>query len=162
MTIQELEKVMPSLFGLLVTEGTTSEVTNINVMAISWWTVVSNNPPRLILSVSKKSLSSQNILENGELSLNLMSDKYKTNSIACGFCSGRAENKIHKNKFTVDQLNGVNVIKEAVISISCSVVEKHESGDHNVFLVQVSDIISREKDGVLLAFNGYKELHSVD
>ena len=162
MTIRELEKKIPSLFALLTTKNANGSQVSNNVMAISWWTISSNNPPRIIACVGKRSLSNENIARDGIFALNLMNEKYSEIGIECGSASGRVKDKISEFGLDVQESeNGIPLIKEANYSLECKVAEIHESGDHSVFLADVINVVENKNEKVLLAFDGYSSLKSI-
>ena len=66
-TIAQAQKLTsPHPFGLLCTR---KEEGSCNLMAVSWWTFLSNHPPMLGVCLSKKGLSGSLIQKTGEFSL---------------------------------------------------------------------------------------------
>ena len=75
----------PAPFGLLSTKKPDGGT---NLMAISWWTYLSNHPPMLGVCLSKKGLSGSLIEENGEFGLSIVGEGLKDAALRCGSCSG--------------------------------------------------------------------------
>ena len=64
-----------------------------NLMALSWWTYVSNHPATTAVCLSNKGYSAELIRSNKEFGLNIVDESLKEAAFACGTCSGRTENK---------------------------------------------------------------------
>ena len=92
-TIGQAQKMTaPAPFALLSScdsEGKT------NLMAVSWWTYLSNHPPKLGVCLSNKGYSGSLIRESGEFSVNVVSESLKDAALMCGRCSGRTLSLIH-------------------------------------------------------------------
>ena len=74
-TIQEAHKMSsPHPFALLVSKNIKGVV---NVMGVSWWTFISNKPPKLMISIGEKSYTSSNIKNNCEFTLCLLDKDLK-------------------------------------------------------------------------------------
>ena len=80
----------PAPFGLL---SVRKEDGSTNLMAVSWWTYLSNHPPSLGVCLSKKGLSGSLLEESGEFALSIVGESLREAALKCGGCSGRAHDK---------------------------------------------------------------------
>jgi len=55
-----------------------------NLMALSWWTFVSNNPATIAVSINKKAFSHELIYMNKEFGLNIVDESLKISAFLCG------------------------------------------------------------------------------
>ena len=91
LTVAEAQKLAsPAPFALLSVKREDGKT---NLMALSWWSFLSNHPPLLGVCLSKKGLSGSLIEKNGEFALSLVGPALKDSAFRCGCCSGRVVDK---------------------------------------------------------------------
>ena len=71
----------PAPFGLLSVRRNDGGT---NLMAVSWWTYLSNHPPMLGVCLSKKGLSGSLITESGEFALSIVGENLREAALNCG------------------------------------------------------------------------------
>lgn len=150
----------PAPFGILSTndgEGKT------NLMAVSWWTYLTNHPPMLGVCLSNKGYSGELIRRTGEFALNIVGEELKEEGLKCGQCSGRSTDKCVQ--FGIDTVPAENisagVIPSSKVIFECRLADALPVGDHTFY---VGEIISVRGDGSvkqLYAFDGYGRLDTV-
>ena len=150
----------PAPFGLLSTrlaDGTT------NLMAVSWWTYLSNHPPMLGVCLSKKGLSGSRIAETGEFGLSIPGDEIREAALQCGMCSGRAVKKAEE--FGIPLVPSMEIASELVagsrVCFECRVKETADAGDHTFFLAEIVAVRGDESVPQLFAFDGYARLSTL-
>ena len=126
-----------ALLSVLRDDGST------NLMAVSWWSYLSNHPPTLGACLSRKGLSGELIRKNGEFALSIVGEDLKDAALRCGTCSGR----------TVD--SGSRVVFE------CRLVDTKEVADHVLYIAEPVAIRGDESVRQLFAFDGYARLDTV-
>lgn len=86
LTIGQAQKMTsPAPFALL---SSVDETGRTNLMAVSWWTYLSNHPVKIGACLSNKGFSGGNIRAAGEFALNLVDETMKQKALECGRCSG--------------------------------------------------------------------------
>ena len=150
----------PSPFGLLSTrqaDGIT------NLMAVSWWTYLSNHPPMLGVCLSKKGLSGSLITETGEFGLSIPGEELQDAALHCGTCSGRTVNKAEE--FGIRLMPATEISRELVVGsrvcFECRLKETAEAGDHTFFLAEIVTVHGDESVSQLFAFDGYARLSTL-
>ncbi len=130
----------PRPFGLVVSIGSNNKV---NVMGISWWTYVSRNPSLLLICLSNKNCTNENIRLSKEFSLCLPSEDIKDEAWKCSTTSGRNINKIKQYNLEVIQSNYINtpILRESYVAFECKVVKEIVAGDHTMFLGEILNIL---------------------
>ena len=94
LTIGQAQKMTsPAPFALL---SSVDETGRTNLMAVSWWTYLSNHPVKIGACLSNKGFSGDNIRSAGEFALNLVDETMKQKALECGRCSGRDTDKAAK------------------------------------------------------------------
>ncbi len=150
----------PAPFALLSTK---KEDGSVNLMAISWWTYLSNHPPMLGVCLSKKGLSGSRIHENGEFGLSIVSEDLKEAAFRCGICSGRAVDKV--NDFSIPLTDPVNISVPLVagsrVMFECRLVDEAEAGDHIIYIAEIVGIRGDESVRQLFAWDGYARVDPV-
>lgn len=147
----------PAPFGLLATtldDGTT------NLMAVSWWTYLSNHPPMIGVCLSKKGISGAQIEKNGEFVLNIVGEGIRDAALQCGRCSGRDKNKAEE--FGIALMDSLQVAPKSVceskVIFECRLVSAAEASDHVMYMGEVVAIRADESARHLFAWDGYARL----
>ena len=116
-----------------------------NLMAASWVMPVSEEPPKVAVSVDKECYTFELIEKYGEFTVNVVEEKYIDELWFLGTASGREVNKIAKTGLTVVKGRKVSapVIKEAIGVLEAKVSEKIDAGECRLY---IGDIIYAEAD----------------
>ena len=116
-----------------------------NLMAVSWWSYLSNRPPMLGACLSKKGLSGELIRQNGEFALSIVDASLKDAALRCGTCSGR----------TVDKAADFGIALTDAAAIAPQVVR---DSDHVLYIAEIVAIRGDAEKKALFAFDGYGRL----
>lgn len=110
-----------------------------NVMSVAWITPISEQPPKIGMSVWAESLSANNIKETKEFVLNIPSIELKNQVWICGTNSGRKIDKFKKANLTKENSYIVNVprIKECIGHIECKLENFLSIGECYFFIADV-------------------------
>ena len=146
----------PNPFALLVTEVDKK----VNVMAVSWWTYVSNRPPMIAAALSKKGLSGESILQSKQFTLCFPSREIADAAFSCGCVSGRQTDKLAnfnlKPEILVDGFPPS--LEHCVAAVLCSLNQVAEAGDHTLFIANVEHVFANPDMPTLHAYSGYREI----
>lgn len=112
-----------------------------NLMGISWWTIVSWSPPKLVISVGNDKFSRQCLQEVPEFVLIFPGADQAKGAWLCGSVSGREGDKFQMAGFKAIPATKVRplMVEGATVCLECKVVQTLETGDHTLF---VADIIA--------------------
>ncbi len=161
--IGKLQKLTsPNPFALITTRKRNGKT---NIMALSWWTYVSNKPSMLAICLSKKGYSGKLIKETGEFGLNLVGKEFMDVAMLCGRCSGCDVDKAEKFGIQLLEANSMKtkILKDAVATVECKLVNSIEASDHEIFIAEITDIVINNPEGEqLYAINGYSMLQSIE
>ena len=125
-----------------------------NIMTAAWAGTVNSEPPMISVSIRKSRYSHKLISETGEFVVNLVS---KSLCKACDYCDvrgGENEDKFRTCGLTPVKAEGLEyayAIKEAPVSISCTVKSVTELGSHDMFIGEIKSVTA---DSYLLDKNG--------
>ena len=161
-TIGQAERLTsPAPFGLL---ATVKEDGSVNLMAISWWTYLSNHPATIGVCLSSKGLSHSLIEANGEFTLSIVGEELKDSAIRCGSCSGRTVDK--PAEFGIGLVPSECVAAPAVKGsravFECRLVSSAPAGDHVFYIAEAVNILGDASVNHLYAFDGYGRLDTVN
>ena len=150
----------PAPFGLVSTlkdDGST------NLMAVSWWTYLTNHPAMIGVCLSKKGLSGLLIEKNGEFALSIVGEELKEKAEKCGTCSGRTVNKIAELGIETEKASAVApcVVSGSRVIFECKLVSMAEAGDHVLYMGEVIALRGDPEVKHLYAFDGYARLDTV-
>jgi flavin reductase (DIM6/NTAB) family NADH-FMN oxidoreductase RutF len=159
--IGQIQKLTsPNPFALVSTckeDGTT------NLMALSWWTYVSNRPATIAVCLSSKGFSGELIRANGEFGLSVVDESLKEAAFLCGTCSGRTENK--PEKFGIALMEPLVIQTKLVaahrVALECRLVNAVEASDHVMYIAEVAEAHSAPERRQLYAMGGYSALDTI-
>ena len=161
LTVAEAQRLAsPAPFALLSVRREDGQT---NLMALSWWSFLSNHPPMLGVCLSKKGLSGSLIEKNGEFALSLVGPALKDSAFRCGCCSGRGVDKAAEFGVPLEdaQAIGAQVVSGSRAVFECRLLSTAAAGDHVFY---IAEIVAAQGDGgvdQLFAFDGYKRLDTL-
>lgn len=159
-SISELQKMTSPNPFVLITSG---EGENSNIMALSWWTFVSNKPPMLAICLSKKGYTHELIDDTGEFGVHMIGTRLREKAMKCGQCSGRNTDKIKEFDFLMRDAEKIStkLISEYTAALECRVVSKIEVSDHLLYTAEILKIHRGSDTGQLFAWEGYRYLDTI-
>lgn len=159
MIIRELQATTsPHPFGLVTS---LKEDGRTNLMALSWWTFVSNTPPLLAIAVSNRGYTGTCIRRTGEFGLCLVGKGLKDRALRCGACSGRDRDKAAELSIELEDAAaiGAKLVKESCAALECRLTDALAAGDHTIYVAQIVEARAKpEIGGRLYAWEGYRRL----
>ncbi len=126
---------------VLVSSGTIKEP---NALTIAWSCPLSVDPPLIGISIAKKRFSHELINRYKDYVINIPNITQVEGSHYVGSVSGRMEpQKLKQAGFTVEASNKVNAprIKECLINLECELQRIIVTGDHDLFIGEVVDVV---------------------
>lgn len=150
----------PHLFSLVLSKD---QKNKINIMALSWFTFVSFDPAKMLVSISQKSYTNENIKKSGFFTLCFASEEIKEEAFQCGISSGRDKDKLKENNLDLLDIKGFQVpaLKKCSVAFFLEVTDTVEAGDHSIFIADIKESVLVNEEKNLLAFNGYERLDVV-
>jgi flavin reductase (DIM6/NTAB) family NADH-FMN oxidoreductase RutF len=117
-----------------------------NLMAASWVSPVSEEPPRVMLAVDKESYTWSLIEKYGVFSINVVDEGYVDKIYYVGSRSGREVDKVSTSglKVVPGEDTGTPVLEEAICVIECRVFKTIDCGDT---MLVVGDVARCVVDG---------------
>jgi flavin reductase (DIM6/NTAB) family NADH-FMN oxidoreductase RutF len=118
---------------------------------------VTADPPRILVCVNRKVRAHELAEQSGALSINMLS---KEQEIIARRFAGMVDGVIGEDRFLgadwITSVTGTPLLKDALFSFDCRVVETISTSTHSIFLCEVVDCLTTEEDGAdpLLYFNG--------
>jgi len=150
----------PCPFGLL---SSLKEDGSTNLMAVSWWSYLSNHPPTLGVCLSKKGLSGELIRRSGEFALSIVGEELKEAAKSCGTCSGRTVDKAEA--FSIPLTDAAEIAPKVVagsrVVFECRLTDTKEVADHVIYIGEIAAIRGDPDKKALFAFDGYARLDTV-
>ncbi len=117
-----------------------------NVMAASWLTPISEEPPKLGVAISKDSYTSNLIDRFGEFTVNVVDESLLDKVWLAGTRSGRIEDKIKSLALKLHPSSKIKVpgIEEALAIIECRVDKALEIGEVKFYIADMLAIHVKE------------------
>jgi len=110
-----------------------------NLMAASWVMPVSEEPPKVVISIDRENYTYELIEKYGEFTVNVVEENYLDKIWFLGTTSGRDIDKVAKVGLTVVKGRKVDapIIKEAIGIIEAKVSEKIDVGECRLYIGDV-------------------------
>lgn len=111
----------------------------VNLMAASWVTPVSEEPPKIVISIDRENYTYGLIEKYGEFTVNIVEENYLDKVWFLGTTSGRNIDKVAKVGLTVAKGRKVDAptIKEAIGVIEAKVSDKIDVGECRLYVGNV-------------------------
>lgn len=134
-----------------------------NLMAVSWWTYLSNHPPMLGVCLSKKGLSGSLIERSGVFTLSIVGEQLRDAALACGRCSGRDHDKAAEFGIPLEAASAIpaSLVSGSRAAFECRLVSTAEAGDHVFYLAEILACRGDAEVKSLFAWDGYARLDTV-
>ena len=118
-----------------------------NVMACAWATPVSDEPPIVVVCVSKEHYTAKLIRQTKEFVINIPTKKLLSALWICGKSSGRNVDKFQKARLEILSAKRVKspLIKNCIGFIECRVVKTVDAGECYAFLGKVLSAYSDDR-----------------
>lgn len=158
LTIGQAQRMTaPAPFALLTSadkEGKT------NIMAVSWWTYLSNHPVKIGACLSNRGYSGGNIREGGEFAICVVDEQLKDSALQCGRCSGRSTDKASELGIELAEAKMISpkVVAASKVVFECKLSDMLEVGDHTFFVADVVSAYGDDSKKQLFAYDGYGRL----
>ncbi len=112
-----------------------------NVIAISWLTIVTPQPPRIGLSVDHRRHSFKLMQEYPEFTINIPPASLAVPADYCGIASGKSIDKIAACDFNLlpGSKVAMPIIKECCLHLECRTEQAIDFGSHTFFVGEILD-----------------------
>lgn len=154
-TIGQAQKLTsPNPFALVTSlkeDGST------NVMALSWWTYVSNHPALIAIATSNKGMTGRNILERQYFAISLVCAELGRSAFRCGTCHGFDCDKATEFEIplTREADDPIACVDGTRLNIICRLRQAIDLDDHSLYIGEVLKIYGDEDVAAVYAVNGY-------
>jgi len=144
------------LVGSTMDDGTT------NLMALSWWTYLSNHPATVCVCVNRGAATNHNIKERKEFSICVVDTSLADVAMKCAV-SGYKVNKVQEYGIAMVKANEISVdlVEKSVVAMECRLMQCVELSDHDLFIGEVVALHTNDAYQPLYAAEGYKKLQGV-
>src|SRR5262249_30676654 len=131
---------------------TTSDGRERHGMSSSWVTQVSGDPPLLAIAVGRNHRSHALLEASGVCALNIVSARSRHLE---DYFYSPASHRPDNLATVAHEMHaaGVPVLADVATALVCRVRERHDAGDHSVFIVAVEDVVARGDDRPLTSLD---------
>lgn len=150
----------PNPFALIST--CTADGKN-NLMALSWWSYLSNHPATIGVCLSKRGYSGGLITAQGEFCLCVPDTTLREAALRCGTCSGRDHEKAAEFGIALEPAELVKPmrVRASRLVLECRLTQQVEVADHILYIAEVLGCYGNGDSQGLYAMDGYKRLNAV-
>ena len=130
-----------------------------NVMALSWWTYVSNHPALIAIATSNKGMTGKNIMEREYFALSIVGEDLAAAAFRCGTCHGFDHDKAQEFgiPLTKTEDEPVEYVDGARLNLVCKLTKALDLDDHSLYIGEVLRIYGDEDIAAVYAMNGYSK-----
>lgn len=156
-----LTLLSPHSYALL---STIDETGRANLMGLGWWMITSWEPQQIAISVGKGQFSRMNLDFVNEFVLCFPTAAQAKGAWICGTVSGRDGDKFRMAGFDPEPSEHVRPprIADCLVAIECRVLQRHETGDHVLYVGDVQSIHGAEFEAPHLYSIHYNKLIALD
>jgi flavin reductase (DIM6/NTAB) family NADH-FMN oxidoreductase RutF len=143
-SIENLQSAYRYLYPRLTILVSSGTIDKPNALTIAWSTPLSVDPPLIGVLITKKRFSHEIIESHKDFVINIPEFSLVEGCFHIGHISGREEpDKLTRAGFTIESSNIVKAprIKECAINIECELVNIIATGDHDLFIGEVVEIM---------------------
>ena len=115
-----------------------------NFMALAWVTRVNYLPPLLGICVNKTNASHGAVIDTGEFSLNIPSDKMVEITDYTGMVSGTRSEKSDLFEVFYGELKSAPLIRDCPLNIECKLTQPIELPTNYFFIAEIINIYAEE------------------
>ncbi|MCJ8010100.1 flavin reductase family protein [Lederbergia wuyishanensis] len=133
-------------FATGVTVITTKINGIVHGMTANAFVSVSLNPKLILVSIGEQAQMNQLLKESGQFAVSILNENQEDMS---AYFAGQIK---EERTIEFDNFNGIEVIKDSIASMTCTVQNSVVAGDHTLFIAEVTDL--RIQDGEPLLFYG--------
>lgn len=150
----------PAPFALLSSLKENGET---NLMAVSWWTYASNNPPLIAVCLSNKGASGSLIKAAGEFGLCTVDTSLGAAAFKCGTSHGDTVNKAFAYQIELTEACVIRpkLVRAHKTALECRLISTAAASDHTIYIAEVVAAHVNENATALYAFDGYTRLDTI-
>lgn len=128
-----------------------------NLMALSWWTYVSNHPALIAIATSNKGMTGANIKARDYFAVSMVGEEIAVPAFKCGSVHGfdidkAAEFDIPLTKEADDPIAYPECAR---ITIICKLKQAIDLDDHTLYIGDVVKVYGNDEIPAIYAMNGY-------
>jgi len=134
-----------------------------NLMALSWWTYLSNHPATIGVCLSRRGYSGTLIQETGEFCLCIPDVTLTDAAFRCGTCSGRDMDKAAAFGIELEEAEAIKPLRvvNSRLVMECRLIDQRDVQDHTLYIAEVVGCFARPDAKGLYAADGYRRLCTV-
>jgi flavin reductase (DIM6/NTAB) family NADH-FMN oxidoreductase RutF len=139
-------------YGLYIVGSTSGEA--LTTIIANWVTQVSFNPPLIAIAIEEGSNMKSHIERANRFSINILPPG-NSDLVKAFIKPAQFKGLVHKGKeFTLSK-HGAPFLVDANASLECEVVNSFQTGDHTIFIGEITDAVARrEVDALTLKESG--------
>ena len=133
-----------------------------NLSTISWWMPLSFNPNLFAVAINHNSHGGERLRETGEAVLVIPAVGSEGFIFGCGSKNGKEINKSEQFGIELTELDGtdIKIPTRSTAAVIGKLVRYEETGDHNLYIMEVKNAFGDEAETPLFAWNGYAEVNT--
>jgi len=139
-----------------VTVVTSKAGARIHGMTVSDFSGVSLSPPLVMVCAERSSITHGIIAEGKCFAVNVLAAGHE--SLSNRFASKKDEHRRFEGLELATAVTGAPLIPGAVASWDCTLVATHTAGDHDIYVGQVEELVTRDLEPLVYHAGAYREL----
>jgi len=132
----DLFKELMRRFAAGVTLVTFNENNKFGGLTVSSFCSLSMNPPLVLICIDRKIVSHESLKNSDTFGINICNSEQ--GKLAWDFANSNIDkNELIKSLPHTISDHGTPLLKECLASMECKITERHEGGDHSIFIGQI-------------------------
>lgn len=135
-----------------------------NIATVSWYTILSVDPPRIGFSLQKAHFSGEIIKQTKEAILTIPGASLARNVMECGATTGRDTDKVERFNIVMQNMEGseIQIPAHSVVAVQCRLREVIDVGDHYFYICDAINALQADNpEETLFAWMGYAKIATV-
>ncbi|WP_240376812.1 flavin reductase family protein [Bacillus piscicola] len=139
-------------FATGVTVITTEVDGEVHGMTANAFMSVSLDPKLVLISIAEKAKMLELIKQSGKYAVNILSEHQQEMSM---LFAGQIK---EERNVEFETFEGLPIIKDSLVNLSCKVYDSHVAGDHTLFVGEVLNLKLQDSNPLAIFEGKYKEL----
>ena len=146
MKIKNIKKPTRLIYHNPVSLITSKHKNQKNILTVSWLSVISNDPPSVMISVDKKRASFDLIEKSKKFVINIPNIKMLKDVIYCGNVSAREKDKFKERnlKFSISNNGGI-ILDNTIAYVECKTTMEIDFDKRMLFIGEIIDAGANEE-----------------
>lgn len=135
---------------------TQSDANGIQGMTVTAFSSVSLNPPQILVCLNQSADTGEGIRACGRFAVNVLTSEQE--HVSNQFAGGSSQQQRFEDTPWQASTSGMPLLSESLLSLDCRVIDRIQSGTHDIIIGEVEHSVRRNGMPLLYFRSGYRQL----